>query len=66
MELDRVCATIPSIAARLGLPSADGLELMRSGYDLYVHFEHAAVYVAMVSLMIGWRAREDTMKFGRQ
>ena len=67
--------SIPAIAARLGLPAADGLSLMKHGQDLHVHvvnrhqpiestYHMGAIYVALVSLLIGRRARADTTVFG--
>ena len=71
---DRVCESIPSIANRLAVSSED-LVLMKRGHDLHVHIEHSfhpikpsyqmgAIYVALVSLMIGRRPRKDTVVFG--
>ena len=71
---DLVEASTPAIANCLGL-CADGLGLMKAGHDLHVHvmnrykpiepsYQMGAIYVALVSLMIGRRPRIDTTVFG--
>ena len=71
---DLVIASTRAIASRLGLPP-DELSLDKRGHDLHVHVEHrflpiettylmGAIYVSLVSLMIGRQPGDDTMVFG--
>lgn len=72
--VELVMADLSAIASRLGLPTPSHT-LVRRGYDLHVHLEHGyqpvrptyqmgAIFVALVSLLFGRRAREDVMIFG--
>ena len=66
--------SIPTIAGVLGV-SLESLSLTRRGHDLHVHVEHCfvpieptyqmgAIYVSLVSLLVGRRPRDDTTILG--
>ena len=72
---DLVIATTPAIALSLGIEASEALSLVRRGYDLHVHVDYGyspitvtyimgAMYMAMVSLLVGRTPRDDTIIFG--